>query len=246
MHRTRPTRPVGLYDPTYEHDACGVALSRGSSGEPSHETVQRGDHRAREPRAPRRGGRRPEHRRRRRDPAPAARRAPARRHRRGAAAAGRLRRRGLLPARRTSERRAELEALLDRAPSRPRASASSAGATSRSTRTTSASPPTTSRPTSSSSSSPPRDELARRPGRVRAQALRDPPRGRARRRPGPRDPVASRSRTIVYKGMLTAPAAARLLPRPAGPAHQDRARARPLALLDQHVPELGARAPVPR
>ena len=30
-----------------------------------------------------------------------------------------------------------------------------------------------------------------RPGRVRAQALRDPPRGRDRRRPGARDPVAS-------------------------------------------------------
>jgi glutamate synthase domain-containing protein 2/glutamate synthase domain-containing protein 1/glutamate synthase domain-containing protein 3 len=42
MHRTaRPTSPVGLYDPTYEHDACGVAMVARLSGEPSHETVQR-------------------------------------------------------------------------------------------------------------------------------------------------------------------------------------------------------------
>jgi glutamate synthase (NADPH/NADH) large chain/glutamate synthase (ferredoxin) len=37
----RPTGPVGLYDPTYEHDACGVAFVARLTGEPSHETVQR-------------------------------------------------------------------------------------------------------------------------------------------------------------------------------------------------------------
>ncbi|MGH2945582.1 MAG: glutamate synthase large subunit [Solirubrobacteraceae bacterium] len=37
----RPTGPVGLYDPTYEHDACGVAFVARLNGEPSHETVQR-------------------------------------------------------------------------------------------------------------------------------------------------------------------------------------------------------------
>ena len=42
MHFTpRPTKPVGLYDPSYEHDACGVAMVARLSGEPSHETVQR-------------------------------------------------------------------------------------------------------------------------------------------------------------------------------------------------------------
>src|SRR5918996_4478960 len=37
----RPTRPVGLYDPQYEHDACGVAFVARLNGEPSHETVSR-------------------------------------------------------------------------------------------------------------------------------------------------------------------------------------------------------------
>ena len=37
----RPTGPVGLYDPTYEHDACGVAFVARLSGDPTHETVQR-------------------------------------------------------------------------------------------------------------------------------------------------------------------------------------------------------------
>src|SRR5215213_2825103 len=43
MHRrtARPTEPVGLYDPSYEHDACGVAMVARLGGEPSHETVQR-------------------------------------------------------------------------------------------------------------------------------------------------------------------------------------------------------------
>ena len=111
-----------------------------------------GDHRPGEPRAPRRGGRRPEHGRRRGDAAAAARRAPARR------VGGELPPAGpygvavcFLPAGRRAPRRARAAA--QPTPSRPRASASSAGATSRSRRTTSASPPTGSRPTSSSSSS---------------------------------------------------------------------------------------------
>ena len=37
----RPTQPVGLYDPSYEHDACGVAMVARLDGVPSHETVQR-------------------------------------------------------------------------------------------------------------------------------------------------------------------------------------------------------------
>jgi glutamate synthase domain-containing protein 2/glutamate synthase domain-containing protein 1/glutamate synthase domain-containing protein 3 len=37
----RPTSRVGLYDPTYEHDACGVAFVARLDGEASHETVRR-------------------------------------------------------------------------------------------------------------------------------------------------------------------------------------------------------------
>jgi glutamate synthase domain-containing protein 2/glutamate synthase domain-containing protein 1/glutamate synthase domain-containing protein 3 len=42
MHRTsRPTAPVGLYDPSNEHDACGVAFVARLNGVATHETVQR-------------------------------------------------------------------------------------------------------------------------------------------------------------------------------------------------------------
>src|SRR5690242_9487647 len=39
--RPRPTDRVGLYDPSYEHDACGVAFVARLSGEPTHEAVRR-------------------------------------------------------------------------------------------------------------------------------------------------------------------------------------------------------------
>ena len=84
----------------------------------------------------------------------------------------------------------------------------------------------------------------RGPGRVRAQALRDPPRRRAGRRPGPRHPVVLEPHDRL-QGHAHGAAAAGLLPRPAGRADEGRAGARPLALLHQHLPELGARAPVP-
>ena len=57
--------------------------------------------------------------------------------------------------------------------------------------------------------------------------------------------ASSSSRTLVYKGMLISYQLARLLPRPARRAHQERDGAGALALLDQHLPELGARAPLP-
>src|SRR4051812_2949610 len=37
----RPSGPIGLYDPSYEHDACGVAMVAKLDGAPSHETVER-------------------------------------------------------------------------------------------------------------------------------------------------------------------------------------------------------------
>ncbi len=39
--RRRPTSPVGLYDPAFEHDSCGVAFVARLSGVPSHETIER-------------------------------------------------------------------------------------------------------------------------------------------------------------------------------------------------------------
>src|SRR5215475_8391202 len=40
--RLRPTGRVGLYDPEFEHDSCGVAFVARLDGVPSHEVVQRG------------------------------------------------------------------------------------------------------------------------------------------------------------------------------------------------------------
>src|SRR4051794_25605623 len=37
----RPSGRIGLYDPTYEHDACGVAMVAKLDAIPSHETVER-------------------------------------------------------------------------------------------------------------------------------------------------------------------------------------------------------------
>ena len=53
------------------------------------------------------------------------------------------------------------------------------------------------------------------------------------------------SRTMVLKGMLTAPAAPALLPRPPRRARGEPPRPRALALLHEHLPELGAGPPVP-
>src|SRR6187399_2744168 len=40
--RPRPTEPVGLYDPAFEHDACGVGFVARLDGVPTHEAVVRG------------------------------------------------------------------------------------------------------------------------------------------------------------------------------------------------------------
>ena len=65
----------------------------------------------------------------------------------------------------------------------------------------------------------------------------------ARRRP--RGPDASPRARSSTRGCSRRRSCRRLLPRPLRPAARERARARALALLDQHLPELGARAPVP-
>ena len=38
---TRPTEPVGLYDPAFEHESCGVAIVARLNGVPTHETLER-------------------------------------------------------------------------------------------------------------------------------------------------------------------------------------------------------------
>ena len=50
------------------------------------------------------------------------------------------------------------------------------------------------------------------------------------------------SRTVVYKGMLTAPQLAAYYPDLQDERTRLGARARALPLLDEHLPELGARA----
>src|SRR5712691_11812996 len=40
--RPRPTVPHGLYDPAFEHDACGITFVARLNGVPTHETVVRG------------------------------------------------------------------------------------------------------------------------------------------------------------------------------------------------------------
>ncbi|HWE80438.1 MAG TPA: glutamate synthase central domain-containing protein, partial [Gaiellaceae bacterium] len=39
--RARPTAPIGLYDPAFEHDSCGVAFVARLNGEPTHEAIER-------------------------------------------------------------------------------------------------------------------------------------------------------------------------------------------------------------
>ena len=89
-----------------------------------------------------------------------------------------------------------------------------------------------------------RRRRARRPGRLRAQALRDPPHRRARGPRGPRHPELLQPHDGP-EGDAHRAAAAALLPGPARRARGEPARARALALLHEHLPELGARAPVP-
>ena len=238
----RPTRPVGLYDPTYEHDACGVAFVARLDGKPTHETVRRAivalenlEHRGAAGADPNTGD-----------------------------GAGILLQlpdafiRGVLEEDlpppgaygvcvcflpQDDARRAELEELLAR-------TVEDEGQRVVAWRdvpvdkdyvgiTANFFAPYVKHLVVAAS-----DELAAGPGRLRAQAVRDPPRGGDRRGPGPRDPQLQLAHDRL-QGDAHLPAAARLLPRPAGPADRVGARAGPLALLDEHVPELGAGPPVP-
>ena len=161
--------------------------------------------------------------------------------RRGAAARRQLRRRDVLPAARRRAR-ARSSSSCSPTPRSTRASGSWAGATC---------PSTTARPASTASASAPRIRqlfvaaaagLAQDAFERKLYVIRR----RAELAAGPDLVIPSfSSKTVVYKGMLTAPQLPALLPRPPRRAVLQRARARPLAVLDQHVPELGARPSVP-
>ena len=238
----RPTGPVGLYDPRYEHDACGVAFVARLSGGPTHETVQRAivalenlEHRGAAGADPNTG-----------DGAGILLQMPDELMR--GVVGDALPERGaygvcvcFLP--QDDARRAELEALLEKAVTDEGQKVVGwrdipvdkdyVGITANFYA-----------PYIKHLIVAAQGDAGAGPRRLRAQALRDPPRGRAGRRPGSRDPELLRADRRL-QGDAHGAAAARLLPRPPRPAHEVRARARPLPLLHQHLPELGARAPVP-
>ena len=209
----RPGR-TGLYDPAYEHDACGVAFVARLDGAPATRRSRRAIDGAREPRAPRR------------------RRAPTRdtgdgagillqlpdeffrgvARRRAAAARAQYGVAVLLPARATTSAARELEQLLvetrrGRGPARRRA-----GATCPSTRRTSARPPRAARPcvrqlvvAAAAELAADQDAFERKLYVIRRVAELA-----AGRRP--RRSRASRRARIVYKGMLMAPQLRRYYP----------------------------------
>ena len=223
-------------------------MRRGHGGAPGQPADARGrlasDHGAGEPRAPRGQRRGPADRRRRGDPHADARRAAARRRRLRPAAARLIRGADVLPAdRRRRAREPGAAARAHRAGRGPalarlarRARRPQPGRRGR-RRVPAGDPPAVRRRGSRA--------RAQRPGRLRAQAVRDPARRRAQRRA----PRAVRHVELIAHDQLQGHAdqlpAGGLLSRPARRAHQERARARALALLHEHVPQLGARAPLP-
>ena len=245
-HTKQPPQAVGLYDPRFEHDACGVGMVARLDNRPTHEVVARAitalenlEHRGASGADPCTG-----------DGAGILMQMPDELLRAVVdfelPPRGRLRRADVLPAdRRRGARRASRSC--SSGPSRAegqrvlgwRDVPVAPGAHRRGRRRLPPGDPPAVRRRGAAQRA--------RPGRVRAQALRDPPRLRA---DAPQEPglyvASSSSRTINYKGMLISYQLAAVLPRPARRAHQERARARALALLDQHLPELGARAPLPR
>ena len=88
------------------------------------------------------------------------------------------------------------------------------------------------------------EEIERSPARVRAQAVHDPPGDRARGR-APTGAAELLEPDDRLQGDADRAPAAALLPRPARPAGRLAPGAGPLALLHQHLPELGAGPPVP-
>ena len=241
MSSVRPAEQ-GLYRAEYEHDACGVAFVARLDAQPLHETVRRA---LDGPRA---------------TSSIAAPRAPIRAPATVPASCCRSPTRSSAPSsRRSCRRRAATASRCASSPTRPSAGTSSSSCSRRSSRTRARAvvcwrdvpvDPEFAGRTASASAPLVRQLVvaacgrARRPGCVRAQALRDPApvRARGRRRRDHPELLVPHDR---LQGDADRAAAPRLLPRSPGRANRIRARARPLAVLDQHVPELGARPPVP-
>ena len=182
-YRTKPPQADGLYDPRFEHDACGVAMVARLDNRPTHDVVDRALDGARQPRAPRRRGRRHPHRRRRRDPHPDARRVLPRGRRLRAAAARRSTASASASCRATRRAARKLEQLLElnvRVEGQRVLGWRDVRSTSDARRRHGRPPRARASASCSSRAGPGFD---RRPGRLRAQALRDPPDRRARRRP---------------------------------------------------------------
>ena len=198
---------------------------------------------AREPRAPRRRGRRRAHRRRRGHPRPAP--APLLPRRRGLrAAASPAATASASASCRTTRRTASRSSSSSSATSAPRARSSSAGATCRSTRRTSATARTPAARTSARSSSRPgpahrddQDAFERKLYVIRRIV-------ELAAGPDFYSPSFS-SRTCVYKGMLISHQLRGFYPDLRDERFGERHGARALALLDEHVPELGARPSLP-
>ena len=249
-----PPAKQGLYDPRYEHDACGVGFVVDIKGRKSHRILRAGDPGPAEPRPPRRLRLRGEHRRRRRHPAADAARVPE--GGRAARRASQLPAAGqygagmvFLPRNPTERRRLEETLRADRAVRGP--GASSAGARCRPTTRSLGETAKASEPVMRQVFIGRSPRLADEHG-VRAQALRHP---QARRQ---RDPHldARRRRVLVHRAACrTRRSSTRACCSPTQldqyfpdlqqPGDGDGAGAGPFALQHQHLPELGPRASLP-
>ena len=245
MTMIKPPQADGLYDPRFEHDACGVAMVAKLDDVPAHDVIVRAlealdnlEHRGAEGADVRTG-----------DGAGILTQIPDAFFRAGL-------RRSSCPSRgatawasassRATRRCAARSRSCSSSTCASRASASWAGATCRSTRATSARRPTARVRSSASSSSGratgrgPRTRTPSSASSTSSAASSSSP------RPGLLLAVASRRGPASTRACSWPAQVARLLPRPAGRALRERAGARALALQHEHLPQLGARPSVPR
>ena len=182
-HQHQPPQADGLYDPRFEHDACGVAMVARLDNQPQPRGRRARADRAGQPRAPRRRGRRRQDRRRRRDPHPDPRRVLPRGRRLRAARAPAATASASASCRAT-RRAARSSRSCSSSTSASRASASSAGATCRRRGARRRHRQLARGPHMRQLFIEAGPGFERRPGRLRAQALRHPPHRRARGGPG--------------------------------------------------------------